>query len=129
MEARNLQHDKADELPNKEVLKFALAFATGGVHQQSGTLKNYMGGKLEDWKVAMPYGMTDDAFESRLDAGYASLAKHTGMTEAELKTLRLRQSPVRSKKGEIQYDLLNERGNPLQIDGVNWRIMINGATK
>lgn len=77
----------------------------------------------------MPYGMTDDAFESRLDAGYASLAKHTGMTEAELKTLRLRQSPVRSKKGEIQYDLLNERGNPLQIDGVNWRIMINGATK
>ena len=129
MEARNLQHDKADELPNKEVLKFALGFATGGVHQQSGTLKNYMGGKLEDWKVAMPYGMTDDAFESRLDAGYASLAKHTGMTEAELKTLRLRQSPVRSKKGEIQYDLLNERGTPLQIDGVNWRIMINGATK
>ena len=129
MEARNLQHDKADELPNKEVLKFALAFATGGVHQQSGTFKNYMGGKLQDWKVAMPYGMTDDAFESRLDAGYASLAKHTGLTEAELKTLRLRQSPVRSKKGEIQYDLLNERGNPLQIDGVNWRIMINGATK
>lgn len=129
MEARNLQHDKADELPNKEVLKFALAFATGGVHQQSGTFKNYMGGKLQDWKVAMPYGMTDDAFESRLDAGYASLAKHTGMTEAELKTLRLRQSPVRSKKGEIQYDLLNERGNPLQIDGVNWRIVINGATK
>ena len=129
MEARNLQHDKADELPNKEVLKFALAFTTGGVHQQSGTFKNYMGGKLEGWKVAMPYGMTDDAFESRLDAGYASLAKHTGMTEAELKTLRLRQSPVRSKKGEIQYDLLNERGNPLQIDGVNWRIMINGATK
>lgn len=129
MEARNLQHDKADELPNKEVLKFALAFATGGVHQQSGTFKNYMGGKLEDWKVAMPYGMTDDAFESRLDAGYASLARHTGMTEAELKTFRLRQSPVRSKKGEIQYDLLNERGTPLQIDGVNWRIMINGATK
>ena len=129
MEARNLQHDKADELPNKEVLKFALAFATGGVHQQSGTFKNYMGGKLQDWKVAMPYGMTDDAFESRLDAGYASLAKHTGMTEAELKTFRLRQSPVRSKKGEIQYDLLNERGTPLQIDGVNWRIMINGATK
>jgi len=129
MEARNLQHDKADELPNKEVLKFALAFATGGVHQQSGTFKNYMGGKLEGWKVSMPYGMTDDAFESRLDAGYASLAKHTGMTEAELKTFRLRQSPVRSKKGEIQYDLLNERGTPLQIDGVNWRIMINGATK
>lgn len=129
MEARNLQHDKADELPNKEVLKFALAFATGGVHQQSGTFKNYMGGKLQDWKVAMPYGMTDDAFESRLDAGYASLAKHTGMTEAELKTLRLRQSPVRSKKGEIQYDLHDERGKPLQIDGVNWRIMINGATK
>ncbi|OTG58827.1 methyl-coenzyme M reductase [Acinetobacter sp. ANC 4204] len=129
MEARNLQHDKADEQPNKDVLKFALAFATGGVHQQSGSLKNYMGGKLQDWKVAMPYGMTDDTFESRLDAGYASLAKHTGMTEAELKTLRLRQSPVRSKKGEIQYDLLNERGNPLQIDGVNWRIMINGATK
>jgi len=129
MDARNLQHKAADEAPDKEVLKFALASATGGVYQQSGKFSNYMGGKMDNWKVSKPYGMTDDTFESRIDAGYTSLAKHTGMSESELKTFRLRQSPVKSKNGSIQYDLLNERGNPLKIGNVTWRIVINGATK
>lgn len=129
MDARNLQHKAADEAPDKEVLKFALAAATGGVYQQSGKFTNYMGGKMGNWKVSKPYGMTDDTFESRIDAGYTSLAKHTGMSESELKTFRLRQSPVKSKNGSIQYDLLNERGNPLKIGNVTWRIVINGATK
>lgn len=129
MDARNLQHKAADEAPDKEVLKFALAAATGGVYQQSGKFTNYMGGKMDNWKVSKPYGMTDDTFESRIDAGYTSLAKHTGMSESELKTFRLRQSPVKSKNGSIQYDLLNERGNPLKIGNVTWRIVINGATK
>lgn len=129
MDARNLQHKAADEAPDKEVLKFALAAATGGVYQQSGKFTNYMGGKMDNWKVSKPYGMTDDTFESRIDAGYTSLAKHTGVSESELKTFRLRQSPVKSKNGSIQYDLLNERGNPLKIGNVTWRIVINGATK
>jgi hypothetical protein len=129
MDARGLTHATADESPKEEVLKFALASATGGVYQQSGTFKNYMGGDRSSWKVSKPYGMTDDTFESRIDAGYTSLSKHTGMSESELKTFRLRQSPVKNKNGSIQYDLLNERGNPLVIDGVTWRIVINGATK
>ena len=129
MDARNLQHKAADEAPDKEVLKFALAASTGGVYQQSGKFTNYMGGKMDNWKVSKPYGMTDDTFESRIDAGYTSLAKHTGMSESELKTFRLRQSPVKNKNGSIQYDLLNERGNPLKIGNVTWRIVINGATK
>ena len=129
MDARNLQHKAADEAPDKEVLKFALAAATGGVYQQSGKFTNYMGGKMDNWKVSKPYGMTDDTFKSRIDAGYTSLAKHTGMSESELKTFRLRQSPVKSKNGSTQYDLLNERGNPLKIGNVTWRIVINGATK
>lgn len=126
---RGLTHTKSDEAPDKGALAAALAFASGGVYQQSGKFSNYMGGKMDNWKVSKPYGMTDDTFESRIDAGYTSLAKHTGMSESELKTFRLRQSPVKSKNGSIQYDLLNERGNPLKIGNVTWRIVINGATK
>lgn len=129
MEARNLQHSKADEPPNPEVLKFALASATGGVHQQKGAFTNYAGGKLKDWKVSMPYGMTDDAFENRLDAGYSAISSSTGISEAELKTLRLRQSSSRTKSGELQYDLLDERGKPLVVKGVAWRIKMNGVTR
>ncbi|RKG44950.1 methyl-coenzyme M reductase [Acinetobacter sp. WCHAc060007] len=129
MEARNLQHSKADELPNAEVLKFALASATGGVHQQNGSFTNYAGGKLKDWKVSMPYGMTDDAFENRLDAGYSAISSSTGISESELKTLRLRQSSSRTKSGELQYDLLDERGKPLVVKGVAWRIKMNGVTR
>jgi hypothetical protein len=125
---RGLTHTKSDEAPDKGTLEASLAFASGGVYQQSGNFKNYRGGKMDGWKVSKPYGMTDDTFESRIDAGYTSLAKHTGMSESELKTFRLRQSPVR-KNGSIQYDLLNERGNPLKIGDVTWRIVINGATK
>lgn len=126
---RGLTHTTSDEAPDKGALAAALAFASGGVYQQSGKFTNYMGGKMDNWKVDKPYGMTDDTFESRIDAGYTSLAKHTGMSESELKTFRLRQSPVKSKNGSIQYDLLNERGNPLKIGNVTWRIVINGATK
>ena len=129
MDARNLQHAKSDEIPNIEVLKFALASSTGGVHQQSGSFTNYGGGNMEKWKVSMPYGMTDDAFESRIDAGYASISHNTGISESELKTLRLRQSSSRTKTGELQYDLLDERGKPLVVDGVAWRIKMNGVDR
>ena len=129
MNARNLQHAKSDELPEKDVLKFALESATGGVYQQSGSFTNYGGGKLKDWKVSMPYGMKEESFQNRIDAGYASVSHHTGISESELKTLRLRQSSSRTKKGELQYDLLDERGKSLVVDGVAWRIKMNGVDR
>lgn len=128
MDARGYQHAKADDLPNKEILKTALSMATGGVYSQRGSFKNYADGKVQDWKVSKPYGMSDDSFEDRLDSGYAGISKSTGISESDLKSLRLRQSTVRTKKGDIQYDLINERGNPLVVNGVQWRIYMNGVT-
>lgn len=129
MDARGYQHAKSDDLPNKEILKTALSMATGGVYSQRGSFKNYADGKVQDWKVSKPYGMSDDSFEERLDSGYSGISKSTGISESDLKSLRLRQSTVRTKKGDIQYDLINERGNPLVVNGVQWRIYMNGVTK
>ena len=129
MDARGYQHAKSDDLPNKEILKTALSMATGGVYSQRGSFKNYADGKVQDWKVSKPYGMSDDSFEDRLDSGYSGISKSTGISESDLKSLRLRQSTVRTKKGDIQYDLINERGNPLVVNGVQWRIYMNGVTK
>lgn len=129
MDARGYQHSKSDDLPNKEILKTALSMATGGVYSQRGSFKNYADGKVQDWKVSKPYGMSDDSFEDRLDSGYSGISKSTGISESDLKSLRLRQSTVRTKKGDIQYDLINERGNPLVVNGVQWRIYMNGVTK
>ena len=129
MDARGYQHAKTDDLPNKEILKTALSMATGGVYSQRGSFKNYADGKVQDWKVSKPYGMSDDSFEDRLDSGYSGISKSTGISESDLKSLRLRQSTVRTKKGDIQYDLINERGNPLVVNGVQWRIYMNGVTK
>ncbi|WP_180182917.1 methyl-coenzyme M reductase [Acinetobacter sp. YH01020] len=129
MDARGYQHAKSDDLPNKEILKTALSMATGGVYSQRGSFKNYADGKVQDWKVSKPYGMSDDSFEDRLDSGYSGISKSTGISESDLKSLRLRQSTVRTKKGDIQYDLINERGKPLVVNGVQWRIYMNGVTK
>ena len=73
--------------------------------------------------------MADSNFESRIESGYRSISKGTGIPVAELESLRLKRSEKRSKSGEIQYELVNERGNPLVVDGVAWRINMNGATK
>ncbi|RKG55332.1 methyl-coenzyme M reductase [Acinetobacter cumulans] len=129
MDARSLQHKAKDETPDSDVLKFALASATGGVYEQSGSFNNYAGGKIKGWKVALPYGMTDSSFEARLQTGYESISKSTGLSVSELESLRLRQSSKRSAKGEIQYDLLNERGNPLTVNGAIWRLRLSGETK
>ena len=129
MDARGFQHTAADALPDDDIIKTALSMATGGVYSQNGSFKNYANGDVKKWKVSKPYGMSDDSFEDRLDSGYSGISKSTGISESDLKSLRLRQSTVRTKKGDIQYDLINERGKPLVVNGVQWRIYMNGVTK
>lgn len=128
MVTRGMNHAKADEMPNKDIAKTALGMATGGVYDQSGAFKNYMGGKYSDWKVSKPYGMTDSAFEGRLNKGYATIASQTGLAVKDLQGLRLRQGQP-SESGEIQYDLINERGQPLIVKNALWRIKMSGVTK
>lgn len=126
---RAIQHKATDEAPNKDVLKTALGMATGGVYTQSGKHKNYLGESVKDWKVSKPYGWEDTKFEAYINPGYERISKETGLTVSELQSLRLRRSEKKTNKGEMQYDLINERGNPLQVGGVIWRISLPGATK
>ncbi len=126
-ERNSYQHKDKDDF-DEGMMNTALSMATGGVYDQ-GNFKNAVGGKIEDWKVSKPYGMDDTLFEGHLAKGYAQIAKQTGLSVSDLESLRLRRSDRRSPKGEIQYDLINERGNPLQVGGVVWRINIEGATK
>lgn len=128
MVSRGASHTKADDVPNEEIAKFALGFTTGGIYDQDGNFKNYMGGKYQSWKVTKPFGMPDGAFENRLEQGYSVISKQTGLTTSELKSLRLRQGR-QSDSGEIQYDLVNERGQPLVVNGAIWRIKMSGVTK
>ena len=106
-----------------DVAKTALGLATGGVYTQDVKYGS------SNWKVSMPYGMTDDAFQSRLTAGYQVISRSTGIPVSDLEGLRLRRSDRTSKNGELQYDLINERGNPLVVKGVAWRINFKGVTK
>lgn len=124
MERGNAQGG-TNETIETSIANAALSMATGGVYDQG--LKYGTGNKT--WKVSKPYGMDDDLFESEVSKGYAAISQATGISTAELEDLRLRRSDKRSKKGEIQYDLINERGAPLQVGGVMWRINIQGATK
>ena len=128
MNARGFSHTAKDASPDKAILKTALSMSTGGVYTQPNSFKNYLGEKGSDWKVAMPYGMNDESFENRLDQGYSTIAKQTGLSDSELRSLRLRQGKP-SATGEIQYDLINERGQPLVVDGAIWRIKMNGVKK
>lgn len=124
MERGNAQGG-TNETIETSIANAALSMATGGVYDQG--LKYGTGNKT--WKVSKPYGMDDDRFESEVSKGYAAISQATGISTAELQDLRLRRSDKRSKKGEIQYDLINERGAPLQVGGVMWRINMQGATK
>lgn len=124
MERGNAQGG-TNETIETSIANAALSMATGGVYDQG--LKYGTGNKT--WKVSKPYGMDDDRFESEVSKGYAAISQATGISTAELEDLRLRRSDKRSKKGEIQYDLINERGAPLQVGGVMWRINMQGATK
>lgn len=128
MNARGFSHAAKDASPDKEILKTALGMSTGGIYTQPNSYKNYLGSKVSDWKVTKPYGMTDDVFEGRLNKGYATISKQTGIDVADLEGLRLKQGKP-TATGEIQYDLLNERGQPLVVDGAIWRIKMNGVKK
>lgn len=116
-------HKDKDDI-SKSIAKTALSLATGGVYEQD--LKY---GNQKAWKVSKPYGMADERFESHIQKGYVTISQNTGIPVAELETLRLRRSDRLSPKGEIQYDLVNERGNPLVSKGAQWRINLSGVTK
>lgn len=109
---------------NGDIANAALSMATGGVYSQS--LKY---GNQDNWKVSKPYGLSDGAFETTVTSGLKYISSKTGIDVADLETLRLRRSASRSAKGEIQYDLINERGNPLVVKGVAWRVNMPGRTK
>ena len=121
---RNGHQHKDNKDISKDLAKTALSLTTGGVYEQGVKY-----GNQKTWKVSKPYGMDDDRFESEVSKGYAAISQATGISTAELEDLRLRRSDKRSSKGEIQYDLINERGAPLQVGGVMWRINMQGATK
>ncbi|SSS43207.1 Uncharacterised protein [Acinetobacter baumannii] len=128
MNERGFSHSSKDEKPNEKVLGVALGMATGGVYTQPTSFRNYRWDKVSDWKVTKPYGMTDDAFEARLEKGYQTISKQTGISVNNLKEFRLRQGKP-SSTGAIQYDLINERGQQLVVKNAIWRITMDGVTK
>ncbi|MFN3074869.1 methyl-coenzyme M reductase [Acinetobacter sp. TY2] len=117
------QHKDKDEL-NKSLAKTALSLTTGGVYSQ-----DIKYGNQKTWKVSKPYGMQDEAFESTVSAGLRHISSQTNIPIAELENFRLSRSDNRSAKGEIQYDLVNERGNPLIVGKTIWRVQMPGRTK
>ncbi|RZG74814.1 methyl-coenzyme M reductase [Acinetobacter sp. WCHAc060025] len=117
------QHKDKDDI-NKSLAKTALSLATGGVYNQDVKY-----GNQKTWKVSKPYGMDDTPFEATVTSGLKYISSQTGIDVADLESLRLRRSDSRSNKGEIQYDLINERGNPLVVKGVQWRVNMKGRTK
>ncbi|ENX36329.1 hypothetical protein F889_00491 [Acinetobacter colistiniresistens] len=127
-EARGQTHKNADEY-KEEIGKTALTLATGGVYSQGGKFKDYTNRSISNWKVSMPYSMKDDEFEKKINKGYADLSKATGMSVNELENFRLARSAVTGSNGDLMYDLINERGRPLVVNGAIWRIRMNGVTK
>ena len=125
-EQSNYQHKDSNAV-NTDLSNTALSLATGGVYAQ----KRYgeYGLSSNTWKVSKPYGMDDSRFKNFLEKGYRKISNDTGVSIGDLEDLRLRRSVKKSDKGEIQYDLINERGNPLIVDGVEWRINMTGVTK
>lgn len=121
-------HNGKDESINKSAAHTAVSLATGGIYTQDGKFRNYMDGKIKDWKVTKPYGMTDAKFEAALEKGYAGVSHYTKIPVADLKGYRLYQSSKRTAQNEIQYDLIDERGNPLTKNGHIWRIRIQRSS-
>lgn len=131
MTARGKAHTSDKDVPDKDVLKTALGFVTGGIYDQVagfGRTENYMGDKVNSWKVIKPYGMDDDIFKKKINDGYASISKATGIPVGNLDNFLLKQAK-NAPNGDIQYDLLNERGNPLIVKNAIWRIRMTGVKK
>lgn len=130
-----VQHSKKDDVPNATAINKAFELATGGIYIQEtdswfGSFKTSGGGSFKNWKVPKPYGMSDDRFESQLEAGYAGLSKISGHTVSELKGFRLAPRIDRNSN-TVMYNLLNERGQPLRsADGKKTQFIIfNGVTR
>lgn len=127
-EARGQSH-KDDNDYKEEIGRTALGLATGGVYTQKGGFKDYTNRSISDWKVSKPYGMTDSTFEAKIQKGYADISKATGMSVNDLDNFRLTRSPTKAANGDLMYDLINERGRPLVVNGNVWRIRLNGVDK
>ena len=117
------QHKDQKDI-SKSLAKTALSLASGGVYNQDVKY-----GNQKTWKVSKPYGMQDEAFESTVSAGLRHISSQTKIPIGELETFKLVKTENRSAKGEIQYDLVNERGNPLIVGKTIWRVQMPGRTK
>ena len=117
------QHKDQKDI-SKSLAKTALSLASGGVYNQDVKY-----GNQETWKVSKPYGMQDEAFESTVSAGLRHISSQTKIPIGELETFNLVKTDNRSAKGELQYDLVNERGNPLIVGKTIWRVQMPGRTK
>lgn len=127
-ETRGQQHKDADDY-KEEIGNTALSLATGGTYTQDGNFKDYTNRGIKDWKVSKPYGMTDSAFEAKIQSGYKTISQQTGLSVNDLQNFRLSRSGVRTAQNELLYDLVNERGQPLTVKGNIWRIRLQGVTK
>ena len=130
-----VRHAKKDDVSDVTAKNKAFELATGGVYVQEteswfGSFKTSGGGTFKSWNVPKPYGMSDDRFESYLEAGYANLSKLSGHTVSELKGFRLAPRIDRNSN-LVMYDLLNEQGQPLlSSDGKQSQFIIfKGVTR
>lgn len=97
----------------KDLMKAALSVGVGEFYVQDEKLRNYMGDRLEEWRVPKPYGMSDERFESSLKAGYARISKSLNIKEDDLREFRLRPSVYKTEDGGMVYTLHYANGNPL----------------
>lgn len=110
--SRNIQYDSKDQ-PNKEVIALAQELATGGIYTQKVKYSVGPNDSAKEWKVLKPYGMQDDNFELRMNAGLEAVAKKYNTTLDELDNYRLRQRPGNDR----QYTLMGENGRDLILNG------------
>ncbi|WP_151834075.1 methyl-coenzyme M reductase [Acinetobacter ursingii] len=118
-----------DDAVDKNISATALSLATGGVYAQKGDFRDYNNRDIDNWKVSKPYGMTDSAFEAKIQSGYKTISQQTGLSVNDLQNFRLARSGKTTPQGELMYDLINERGQPLVVKGSVWRVRLQGVTK
>lgn len=111
--SRNRQYESGKDKPDKYLVDTALNMATGGIYTQDVRYSGVAGQTQKEWKVIKPYGMTDENFELRMNAGLDAMAKKYGTTKDELDNYRLRQRPGNDR----QYTLIGENGRDLILNG------------
>lgn len=112
---RGISYEKRTDSPDDDLIKLAQDLATGGVYSQDIKYRTSPNAeKIEGWKVLKPYGMQDEPFELRMNAGIAMVAKKYNTTPDQLEDYRLIQSPSNDR----QYFFLGENNQPLVLNGV-----------